>query len=1296
MAGRLFATVVAAGLLALASAQVAGAATFTVTNANNSGPGSLRAAILAANATAAADTIRFAIPGAGGHTISLTSALPAIVHPAAINGQTQPGYNGVPLVQLDDAGGAGAIGIDISAGGSKVLGLSITGFETGVRLETGDGNTVAGDWIGIDLGGAAAGNGTGILVKGGSASNTIGGATPSLQNLVSGNQLGIELTGSGVTGNVLVDNCVGLGGACTDAVPNAHAGITIVGGASGNRIGGTAPGTRNAISGNGGDGLDITGAGTANNVVIGNYFGPDGADDEVFGNGGAGVRITAGASRNTIGGPSMAERNRFVEDSGDVALGIDASNLNLVRGNTITGGSPTLELSGGSTGNTIGGSGTGAGNFVGNTLTAAVELTGAGTKKNVVAGNDIGDASPLVSGLIGVLITAGASQNTIGGTTVGTINDIVGADADGVRIEGAGTTGNVVEGNQIGADRMGSPAGNAGAGVAIASGAANNTVGGNAGSGNEIDYNHTGVMLGGPGANNVVAGNSISSNGADGVDVQGGANHDTIGGTTAAARNVISDNGAAGVLLASSGTTANVVEGNYIGVGASGDTDFPNSEGVVLEFGAKGNTIGGTTAGARNVISGNGEAGVLVDATSSNVVEGNYIGTDSTGTKPVANGTGVGIVGGAAGNTIGGPAAGARNVISGNGVGVVVEESGTNGNSVVGNYVGVDASGSNALGNLNFGIGVASNTTTIRGNVASGNGSFGIALDTSTGCVVEGNLVGTDAAGTAAIPNGSEGIELLEGAASNRVGGTTAAARNIVSGNAANGIVLDGAGSKNVVEGNYVGLSAAGSVLGNAFDGISLANASNGNTIGGTTAAARNVVSGNGDAGIGLTDVQSVLVEGNYIGTNVAGTAAVPNGSAGVTFNGNATKNTIGGTTAGARNVISGNVSHGVLINGVGSEQNTIEGNYIGTNAAGKAAVPNGQDGVRVDEGGSNVIGGTVAGAGNVVSGNVDDGVSLHADGTLVEGNLIGTNAAGTGPLANTWGVRVTAAVQSRIGGTTAGARNVISGNGEAGIVVEGASTNFTLIEGNSIGLDVDGAAKLGNDTGILVTSGATNTTIGGTAAGAQNVISGNAVDGVAVSGDGTVGTHVEGNLIGTDAGGTVNRANGGNGVSFSGGADGNAVGGTAAGDGNTIAFNGGAGVVVDDTSSATNGDTVERNSIFSNAGLGIRLVGNGNDAIPSPNVDSVVTASTQTKITVSLGANVAVFRVEVFVSPSCDPSGAGEGRTFLAGKTVDANTTSTAVFSVPALGTGQAVTATETDLNNGSTSEFSTCFATP
>ncbi len=188
----------------------------------------------------------------------------------------------------------------------------------------------------------------------------------------------------------------------------------------------------------------------------------------------------------------------------------------------------------------------------------------------------------------------------------------------------------------------------------------------------------------------------------------------------------------------------------------------------------------------------------------------------------------------------------------------------------------------------------------------------------------------------------------MYGATNTVIGGTTPEARNVISGNSWYGIELlltTGA----VIEGNCIGTNATGTAaLGNFTDGVRVGLASD-VTIGGTAPGAGNVISGNGTghlccgapspsgAGVGLTGVSATVVEGNLIGTDASGTYAIPNTGTGVNFFDNVTSTVIGGTTPAARNVISGNGSDGL---GVGGAGDVILGNYIGTNAAGTAAVP--------------------------------------------------------------------------------------------------------------------------------------------------------------------------------------------------------------------------------------------------------------------------------------------------------------------------------------------------------------------
>jgi len=188
------------------------AATFTVTNTNSAGPGSLRQAILDANAATGPDRIEFAIPGAGVHTITPFPPLPTITDPVVIDGYTQPGSspntladgtNAVLLIELREISNtAPSDGLIITAGNSTVRGLVLDGFTdnnapNGAIILTGGGsNVIEGNFIGPDPTGAAApGNNTGVLVQD-SAQNLIGGTTPAARNLISGNGVGIDMQGS--------------------------------------------------------------------------------------------------------------------------------------------------------------------------------------------------------------------------------------------------------------------------------------------------------------------------------------------------------------------------------------------------------------------------------------------------------------------------------------------------------------------------------------------------------------------------------------------------------------------------------------------------------------------------------------------------------------------------------------------------------------------------------------------------------------------------------------------------------------------------------------------------------------------------------------------------------------------------------------------------------------------------------------------------------------------------------------------------------------------------------------------
>jgi hypothetical protein len=420
--------------------------------------------------------------------------------------------------------------------------------------------------------------------------------------------------------------------------------------------------------------------------------------------------------------------------------------------------------------------------------------------------------------------------------------------------------------------------------------------------------------------------------------------------------------------------------------------------------------------------------------------------------------------------------------------------------------------------------------------------------------------------------------------------------------------------------------------------------------------------------------------------------------------------NTIGGTAAGAGNLVSGNTSMGLKISGAGATGNTVEGNFIGTNAAGNAAVPNGI-GVQVQSGATdNVIGGTAAGAGNLVSGN-GYGIKIVGAGTmgnLVEGNFVGTNAAGNAAVPTKWdGIVIgSGASGNTIGGTATGAGNLVSGNNNYGVNIW---SNDNLVEGNRIGTTADGTAAVPNRlNGVFVWDGASDNTIGGTAPGAGNLISGNGGNGIEITDQGADNV-VAGNRIGTTADGTAALPNNGPaGIYIHKGSSNNTVGGTATGAGNVIAYNHGVGVIIGSSASdACANDAILGNAIFANGKLGIDLGNNGvtlNDSSghTGPNLfqnfpvlSTAVSSGGSTTITGTLTSTANTsFRVELFANITADPSGYGEGQTYLGFVTVTTNASGQGSFRFTVnqdLG-NQWISATATD-PNGDTSEFAQDF---
>jgi titin len=857
-------------------------------------------------------------------------------------------------------------------------------------------------------------------------------------------------------------------------------------------------------------------------------------------------------------------------------------------------------------------------------------------------------------------------------------------------------------------------------------------------------------------ANNVVEGCLIGPSGANtfpnlngGIFISGAsATGNRVGGTTTAARNVIALNGVGGVRI-DAGASANLVQGNII-TGNTGD-------GVSIAGAATGNRIGGstTTPGTPpgNVISANTVDGVdLSDpGTSGNLVEGNLIGLIASGQSANANQqNGVFVHVGAASNTIGGTTAGQRNVIAGNGFpgadGVELSGSGVTATNVFGNYIGLDIFGAGAVANGQDGVfvhaGAANNTIgaatstpgTAGGNVISGNNRDGIRLEdaATSGSSIQGNLIGLQASGTAGRRNGGDGIGVV-GTPGTTIGGASATQRNVISGNSgasSRGIAVVGAASQNtLIQGNFIGTnSTATAAIANGSHGVEVQGDSAGLTgvrIGGDTTVAGtapgNVISGNGQDGIHLSTfaLTDVAVRGNLIGLNASGTAAVGNLSDGieVTTGANAI---IGGDVAAARNVISGNSFAGVSFTNPDTRNSSVRGNYIGTDISGTAAVPN-RAGVSAASGaGPNTVGGLTSTPGlppgNVISGNTLSGAGAGGGGAQIVllGNILGAKADGLSPLPNRTGVGVGQGGGATIGGSAAGSRNLISGNTDYGISC--GDCGFSA-RGNWIGVDITGASALPNGAGVLIQDSggsASSGTLGGTLAGEGNVISGNAGVGVLHTED-TSSVTIQGNFIGVAPDGSTPMGNGSHGVhvtSFTGPLIGGTTGltpGACTGPCNTIRFNGGDGIFGSYTL-APGPLQIRGNRISDNVGLGIDLLVDGvtpNDAgdATRPQNFPVITSvffnagTNMTSIQGTLNSVASTtFQIELFANAAVDPSGYGEGDAYVGTTTCVTDIAGNGPWAFVAPGNVARVAATATRATAGSqgTSEFSLVFLDP
>ena len=419
-----------AGLL-LESAPAA-AAIYTVTNVNDSGPGSLRQAILDANVNPGADTISFKIPGSGVQTIAPTNALPAITNIVFIDGFSQPGSganssagadNSVHLIRLDGYKclAPSAPGLNFTtanpfaaspASGSTVRGLCIVRFNYGISASELSNFTISGNWIGLDVDGIARGNlSSGIYLTSffsQGQNNLIGGATPAARNIVSGNgSTGIYFSGGTTANSFVQGNFIGTDQTGTLPRGNAFGGIYIFT-CTNITVGGPTPAERNIISAStaaGGNGIGVQGG--PNNVIQGNYIGSDASGQSDLGNLYDGVAITAASGTKILGNLIVNNRANGINLSGasgsvieNNLIGTEASGTrplgNALAGITITGST-----------NRVGGLNAGQGNTIQFNGGAGVMVAAAGAVQNEISGNGIYD-----NGGLGIdLYPAGVNTN---------------------------------------------------------------------------------------------------------------------------------------------------------------------------------------------------------------------------------------------------------------------------------------------------------------------------------------------------------------------------------------------------------------------------------------------------------------------------------------------------------------------------------------------------------------------------------------------------------------------------------------------------------------------------------------------------------------------------------------------------------------------------------------------------------------------------------------------------------------------------------------------------------------------
>ncbi|MEO7909422.1 MAG: right-handed parallel beta-helix repeat-containing protein [Roseiflexaceae bacterium] len=428
--------------------------------------------------------------------------------------------------------------------------------------------------------------------------------------------------------------------------------------------------------------------------------------------------------------------------------------------------------------------------------------------------------------------------------------------------------------------------------------------------------------------------------------------------------------------------------------------------------------------------------------------------------------------------------------------------------------------------------------------------------------LIVGCYLGPDANGAVAVQPSYFGVELRNGAHDNIIGGADPAARNLISGNAHSGVMIrDATTYNNIIAGNWIGVSISGqTALKNEIAGVTVEAGAHANLIGGANQG--NLLSGN-QTGISIKGGVATTVAGNTIGLAADGRTPLRNDDGGIWLLSGARDNLIGGANAAARNIISANgvtgspFGQGIYLASAPPDaltaNNTIQGNYIGVDSSGNQPAGNYRQGILIGSGAQdNLVGGTVPGAGNVITYNGLGGVRIDSSGNRVAGNLIGVGADGVTQLGNQLnGVRV--------GGTnnTIGPDNMIAFNQQSGVMLSGSAT---IVLSNTLSSNAR--------SGVCI-------------AGPNNTLRGNLVQSNGIGGGSWPDCAIRAGVVITGTNDTLVSEN-------------------------DILGNNAAGVVVYGGA----GNRILANSISENLSVGIQLVSGGNNGVAPPQLGLVTTTT--------------------------------------------------------------------------------------